>query len=101
MDVENGDLGVIEGIASSTGHVEPGGIGDGDPTMTRRLDRSLRSQGLQLLTIPAAADRLAVSRSKLYELIADGQLPTVRIGRARRVAVRDLVVFVAERRGLG
>ncbi|MFN2557782.1 MAG: helix-turn-helix domain-containing protein [Nitriliruptorales bacterium] len=59
------------------------------------------ADGLKLITIPAAAKRLALSRSKLYELIADGELPTVRIGRARRIAHTDLRVFVARRRILG
>lgn len=57
--------------------------------------------GLTLVTIPVATDRLGLSRSKLYELIADGQLPTVRIDRARRIAVRDLRVFVESRRTFG
>lgn len=62
-----------------------------------RDDRSL-TDGLRLITIPVAADRLGLSRSKVYELIAGGELPTVRIGRARRIALQDLEVFVASRR---
>ena len=54
----------------------------------------------ELITIPVAAARLGLSRSKLYELIADGELPTVRIGRARRIAVDDLRSFIAQRRVL-
>lgn len=54
--------------------------------------------GFTLVTIPIAAERLCVSRSKLYELIADGDLPTVRIDRARRIAVQDLRTFVEMRR---
>ncbi len=62
------------------------------------LDRRGKADGLTLITIPAAAKRLGLSRSKLYELIADGELPTVHIGRARRIALNDLRVFVAQRR---
>lgn len=51
-----------------------------------------------LITIQAAADHLGLSRSKLYELIADGEMPTVKIGRARRIALQDLRDFVASRR---
>jgi excisionase family DNA binding protein len=47
-----------------------------------------------LVTLPAAARLLGVSRSKLYELVAAGELPTVRIGRSRRIAVADLEEFV-------
>lgn len=53
---------------------------------------------LRLITIAAAAERLELSRSKLYELIADGEVPTVRIGRARRIALADLRAFVARHR---
>lgn len=53
---------------------------------------------LRLITIAAAAARLDLSRSKVYELIADGELPTVRIGRARRIALADLRAFVARHR---
>ena len=56
------------------------------------------ADGPDLITIPVAAARLGLSRSKLYELIADGELPTVRIGRARRIAVDDLRSFIAQRR---
>lgn len=58
------------------------------------------SDNPELITIPVAAARLGLSRSKLYELIADGELPTVRIGRARRIAVDDLRLFIAQRRVL-
>lgn len=51
-----------------------------------------------LLRIPEVADRLAVSRAKVYELIASGQLRTVKIDGCRRVRTDDLVEYVA---GLG
>jgi excisionase family DNA binding protein len=44
----------------------------------------------QLLTIVDAARLLGISRSKLYELLADGELPSVRIGRTRRIAASAL-----------
>lgn len=47
-----------------------------------------------LLTIKETAERLAISRSKTYLLIASGELPTVAIGRSRRVLVRALEDFV-------
>ncbi len=54
--------------------------------------------GPDLITIPVAAARLGLSHSKLYELIADGELPTVRIGRAGRISVGDLRLFIVQRR---
>ena len=55
----------------------------------------------RLVTIPVAAQLLGVSRSKLYELLGEGALPTVRIGRSRRISIADLETFVHGRRDLG
>jgi excisionase family DNA binding protein len=49
---------------------------------------------MELLTIREACDRLKLSRASLYRLIARGELPTVRIGRARRVIREDLDRFI-------
>lgn len=43
-----------------------------------------------LCSIPAAAGMLGVSRSKTYELIGDGRLITVFIGRRRLVQVASV-----------
>jgi excisionase family DNA binding protein len=48
----------------------------------------------QLLTIVEAARRLGISRSKVYELLAVGELPSVRIGRTRRIALAALEEFI-------
>ena len=47
-----------------------------------------------LLTIPQAASRLSLGRSKTYELIQRGLLPVCRIGRAVRVKTSDIQLFV-------
>lgn len=47
-----------------------------------------------LLKIPDAAARLGVSRAKLYELIASGALPAVKIDGCRRVRTDDLRAYV-------
>jgi excisionase family DNA binding protein len=49
-----------------------------------------------LVTIPEAARLLAIGRSTLYELIAAGQLATVRVRRCARISVDELQEFVAE-----
>jgi excisionase family DNA binding protein len=49
---------------------------------------------VKLLTVVEAARELGISRSKVYELLADGELPSVRIGRTRRIAVTALEEFV-------
>ncbi|GAA3759489.1 helix-turn-helix domain-containing protein [Salinactinospora qingdaonensis] len=48
-----------------------------------------------LLTVPEAARALAISRSKLYELIGSGVLRSVRIDGSRRVPVEALNSYVS------
>ena len=38
-----------------------------------------------LLTVPEAAEALAISRSKLYELLASGAIASIRIDGSRRI----------------
>ena len=47
-----------------------------------------------LVTVPEASRRLSMGRSKVYELLRDGLLPSLRVGGSRRIAVRDLEEFV-------
>jgi excisionase family DNA binding protein len=47
-----------------------------------------------LLTPTEAAQVLSISRSKLYELIGEGRLTTVRIDASRRVPAQALVEFI-------
>lgn len=49
-----------------------------------------------LVSVDDAARRLSISRSLLYELLAAGRLPSVRIGRLRRIPVEALDAFVQE-----
>ena len=49
----------------------------------------------RLLRIEDVADRLAVSRSMAWKLIAYGDLPAVRIRRAVRVRPADLDAYIA------
>ena len=51
--------------------------------------------GKILLTVPEAATALAISRSKLYELLAAGVVRSVRIDGSRRVPVEALKTYVA------
>jgi excisionase family DNA binding protein len=47
-----------------------------------------------LCTVMRASFALSLSRSKIYELINSGALPTVHIGRSIRLCVADLETFV-------
>ena len=59
----------------------------------RKAQGSLRVDKL-LLTPEEAADALSIGRSKVYELISDGRLPSVRIDASRRVPISALLEFV-------
>jgi excisionase family DNA binding protein len=48
----------------------------------------------QLLTVQHAADRLSLSRSKTYQLIATGRLPAVKIDGSTRIVGHQLDAFI-------
>lgn len=48
-----------------------------------------------LLTIPQAAAELTISRSRLYELIAQGEIRSVHIGALHRIEPAALREYVA------
>ena len=50
-----------------------------------------------LLRIPEVAEVLGIGLTKIYEMIATGELPTVRFGRAVRVSVNTWQKWVGER----
>ena len=50
-----------------------------------------------LLRIPEVAETLGIGRIKIYEMIATGELPTVRFGRAVRISVTTLQKWVEAR----
>jgi excisionase family DNA binding protein len=55
---------------------------------------TMMDQG-ELITVQAAAQRLAVSRWMIYRLIWDQQVKSVRIGRCRRIVRQSLDDYVA------
>jgi excisionase family DNA binding protein len=60
------------------------------------LDTRSAGDGLRLLlTVPEAATALAISRSKLYELLAAGLVRSVRIDGSRRIPLEALHAYVA------
>jgi excisionase family DNA binding protein len=50
-----------------------------------------------LFTPSRAADELGVSRSKVYELIARGDIPTILVGSRRRIPVDALRTWIRRR----
>jgi excisionase family DNA binding protein len=39
-----------------------------------------------LFRVPEAAEQLGIGRTKMYEMISNGELPTIHIGRAVRIS---------------
>ncbi|MHB8512193.1 MAG: helix-turn-helix domain-containing protein [Actinomycetota bacterium] len=58
--------------------------------------RGVEDSDFGLLTVSEVAQILRLSRARLYELIAAGTLPSVRIGHARRIRRSDLKQFIAQ-----
>jgi excisionase family DNA binding protein len=48
-----------------------------------------------LLTVEQTAAELHIARRRVFELIRDGQLASVKIGRSRRIRSADLAEYVA------
>lgn len=53
-------------------------------------DRNSDPARLRLLTVPQVSDLLMLSRSSVYRMLADESLPSVKLGGARRIRLRDL-----------
>lgn len=57
-------------------------------------EKPIEATEAQLLTVEEAADVLALSRSSVYALMESGQLPYVKILRARRIRLADVRALV-------
>ena len=53
------------------------------------------------MTEPEAAEYLAISPRKLWELAAGGEVPCLRIGKAKRYRTVDLDAYLAKLAGCG
>ncbi len=51
-----------------------------------------------LLTVSEAAHRLGIGRSLLYELLTDGQIESIHVGRLRRIPSEALAAYIDEQR---
>ncbi len=50
------------------------------------------------LKVPEVAEVLRIARSRAYELVADGEIPAVKIGRSVRVSRKELDRWLEGRR---
>ncbi len=55
---------------------------------------------IEYLKVPEVAKVLRIARSRAYDLVADGTIPAVRIGRSVRVSRRDLERWLTSQRYL-
>lgn len=67
------------------------------PPGRNRVDESSHPESV-LLRPEEAADRLSLSRTRVYELMATGALPSVTIETSRRVPLVDLIAFIESKR---
>lgn len=58
---------------------------------------TLQADDRRVLTVAEAGHALGISRSKLYQFIAAGEIRTIHIGRLRKVPVEALDEFIATR----
>lgn len=49
---------------------------------------------MELLTVAETMRRLSLGRTKVYELLNEGHLQSVKIGRSRRILIESLEAFV-------
>lgn len=49
-----------------------------------------------LLTVQEAANALRVSRSSLYKLLLTGEIPSIKVGRMRRIPLTSLKEWVTD-----
>ncbi len=59
-------------------------------------DKEVQKVWEVLLTVDEAAKRLALGRTMVYELIANGTLQSLKIGRARRIPASSLDRWVMQ-----
>ncbi len=71
---------------------QPGGPGpdNSNPSTPKLSDTHLAL----LLTVGEVQQQTKLSRSRIYELMADGSIRSVKIGRSRRVPHQALLEFV-------
>lgn len=55
-------------------------------------------QRREYLKVPEVAEMLQIARSRAYELVGNGEIPSVRIGRSLRVSRKELERWLDERR---
>jgi excisionase family DNA binding protein len=58
------------------------------------VSRERHAPGRLLLRPEEGADVIGVSRSQFYELLADGRIRSLKVGRLRRIPVAEIERFI-------
>ena len=68
--------------------------------MTDLAEMVTRENGIERITVrvPQALAMLGLGRSKLYELIGDGEIEIIKVGKSTLIVVASLHAFVQKRR---
>jgi excisionase family DNA binding protein len=61
------------------------------------INITLQPDGRRVFSVVEAAAVLGISRSKLYQFIAAGEIRSIRIGRLRKIPVAAIDEFIAAR----
>jgi excisionase family DNA binding protein len=64
---------------------------------TNKIGGDALAGGEQLLTPEEAAERLRIGRSYLYELMRRRSIPSIKLGRKRRIRASDIDDFITAR----
>ena len=64
------------------------------PVETEGRDAAGTAEDVLLYRVEYVAELLDISRSHVYALMSKGELPSVRIGRCRRIAKEDLQAWL-------
>jgi excisionase family DNA binding protein len=60
----------------------------------------MAEQPHEYLKVPEVAEMLRIARNTVYQLVGEGEIPSVRIGRSVRVSRKELERWLEEQRQL-
>jgi excisionase family DNA binding protein len=67
-----------------------GGSGMVTRVMTGRSAEIPQGSTRLLLRVEESADALGLSRARMYELLSEGRLKSIKVGRSRRIPISEL-----------
>jgi excisionase family DNA binding protein len=70
-------------------------LGIHDKTCTTMHVKGFVMSDVLLLTVEGAARRLGMSRGALYPRVMSGEIPSIKIGKSRRIPIAQLEAWVA------